>query len=68
MAKCPQYAKPAGLGSIAEQTVQTGADVVLGGGRKTQHSSRFRKFYLLRLVLGTVLGVFSKRFYSLKTD
>ena len=33
MAKCPQYAKPAGLGSIAEQTVQTGADVVLGGGR-----------------------------------
>ena len=33
MANCPQYAKPDGPGSIAEQTVDHGVDVVLGGGR-----------------------------------
>jgi alkaline phosphatase len=32
MANCPQFAKPAGPGSIAEQTVDHGVDVVLGGG------------------------------------
>lgn len=33
MTACPQYAKPAGPGSIAEQTVDHGVDVVLGGGK-----------------------------------
>ena len=33
MATCPQYKKPAGPGSIAEQTVDHGVDVVLGGGK-----------------------------------
>lgn len=33
MARCPQDAKPAGPGSIAEQSVDKGVDVLLGGGR-----------------------------------
>ena len=33
MANCPRYAKPGGPGSIAEQTVDHGVDVVLGGGK-----------------------------------
>ncbi len=33
MANCPAYAKPAGPGSIAEQTVDHKVDVVLGGGK-----------------------------------
>jgi alkaline phosphatase len=33
MATCPKYTKPAGPGSIAEQTVDHGVDVVLGGGK-----------------------------------
>lgn len=33
MANCPAYAKPAGAGSIAEQTVDHKVDVVLGGGK-----------------------------------
>src|SRR5688572_21189007 len=34
---------------------------------KTQHSTWFWKFYLLRLVLRTVFVMLSKRFYSCKT-
>ena len=33
MASCPQDAKPAGPGSIAEQSIDHGVDVILGGGR-----------------------------------
>ena len=33
MANCPAYVKPAGPGSIAEQTVDHRVDVVLGGGK-----------------------------------
>src|SRR5262249_17475377 len=34
MTPCPGEAKPAGLGSIAEQTVDHRVDVLMGGGRQ----------------------------------
>ena len=39
MAACPQDEKPAGPGSIAEQSIDHGVDVLLGGGRRRYEQS-----------------------------